>query len=209
MSGKILFVLVSVFLSASVAQATMVNIVNGDFEDTTVMYPNAAGPVGWTVNHGGIGVFGAPAGHSSAYACLFNATAMNSQVLFQEVPHVIKSGYTYTYSVDFNCGVGLTQPTAWDSLSIQLWSDTGTAKEQMIIIPVTPGDFTAANQWKTFSDSITADSTIAGRTMFVQFQLIGGIQPFLDNVTIEEVPEPMTLSLLALGGLMSLRRHRS
>lgn len=206
---KMVMVMLLVLGLAMVAQAELVPIVNGDFEDTSVVYPNGP-PAGWDAGGAGVGVFDL----GGENVCLFNTTVGNSQTLFQNVGHEIVSGATYDFSIDFFNGPDLSATSLpwWDSLSVQLWARTPVTNDlnPIILGTVTHADFSTPNEWKTFSYQYVDDGTYAGHTLFVQFQVQGGIQPSLDNVTLmETIPEPMTMTLLGFGsGLMFLRRKK-
>jgi hypothetical protein len=66
----------------------------------------------------------------------------------------------------------------------------------------------ASNEWQQFGFSFTASSTTT--TLSFESNLTGGdgasTDILLDNVTV--IPEPASLALLGLGGLMMFRRRR-
>ncbi len=68
--------------------------------------------------------------------------------------------------------------------------------------------------WKSFSFNTVAGPDVSGGVT-LQLTATTGADPsssasvFYDNVVIDVVPEPTSLALLGLGGLMAMRRRRS
>lgn len=200
---------------AVAAQAGVVPIVNGDFEDTSSVYPYGK-PVGWTTNTVGIGVFTEPV--SGRSACIFNQTGKvgnppsYNQVMYQYVNHQIVAGATYDFSVDICNGPAIAESTGlplWNSFGVQWWADNQGVKTWLGGGTFTPADFSSPSEWKTLNYQYVDNGTNAGSIFFVQFQILGGIQTYLDDVQImETIPEPATLTLLGVCGLLGVRRKK-
>ena len=61
---------------------------------------------------------------------------------------------------------------------------------------------------------VNATAASVGENLFLSFEGNGGDglsaqRIGIDNVTVSTIPEPATMALLGLGGLLSLKRRRS
>ena len=189
------------------ASATLLPVANHDFEVGNP-YPAGLNGQGWGASAGIYMFPKSPTPNGSPQACLFNSNA-SSQAIYQTVESTIQAGYTYTLTADF-CNGRTDLAEHWTTLSMQLWAkDASGDPTDLLFNDLTYyDDFTAAEQWIEVSNSYTDDGTYAGRNLILQFQILGGWQPWLDNVRLDEVPEPATMALLMLGGVGLLRRRR-
>lgn len=112
--------------------------------------------------------------------------------LDQPTSHVVQAGYTYTLSAD------LGQPNvtpAHTGIGIELWVDGlpgGITQAATVHIPL--AEFVAGG-WIQRSVSFTDEGAYTGGTLFIRFHLTGGLQPWLDNVILQE-ESPVAVSTL-------------
>jgi len=94
---------------------------------------------------------------------------------------------------------------------LQLW-DVDTAGQHFSVASSVL-DITAAGEWQLITASFTTGTTdtCLGDHIAIRFNLVNSVegQLLVDDVTLDAVPEPATMSLLGLGSLgMLLRRKR-
>lgn len=177
------------------AHAKVVPVLNGDFEDTTEVYPDGA--TGWSTSHlgGGDGYgIGTYDMGGTNHACIFN-NGSSSQVLSQLIGYSITPGSDFQVDFDFNNG-GVESWQAWTKVNVNLYArHPGLGTYELIGSHsyVRSEEFSSAYEWKHFSDTYTEDGTHAGWQVFIQFQVQGldnttTRAPFLDNVVITEIP---------------------
>lgn len=66
-----------------------------------------------------------------------------------------------------------------------------------------------SSDWMKTSFIVTTDAGAGtGPYMYFSDSITGGDSVLIDNVTLVEVPEPMTMTLIALGGLALIRRRK-
>ena len=219
----------------SVLALTVVNLqaalilTNGDFETIIGDTGNITiDPGGWT-DSVGTGMVG-PFSDSSATADLPGWTgAAGVSVVANQGPIAgVHSIAINSYSWGNPAGQFAASTVVSDSigasdgtpLTISLWADGGTAFPVVFdllvngspLLPTTSEDPALGSgkvKFKRSYDAATMGS-ISGLDLTIQFGLaptngFGGGQVKFDDVT---VPEPATMSLLALGGLALLRRKR-
>ncbi|MCX5653963.1 MAG: PEP-CTERM sorting domain-containing protein, partial [Planctomycetota bacterium] len=71
-----------------------------------------------------------------------------------------------------------------------------------------PPTLAADMEWVSVQISDPALQGLNAATLGFTYDGPSGSQVLIDNVKITQLPEPATLSLLALGGLLALRRRR-
>jgi len=180
-------------------------IVNGDFEDPTVLNPccSTVPPdalPGWTVLSGNVnvvnGTFGSSAGNlayqNNQYLDLVGQGGIGS--LFQTFNTVAGQAYSLTFAYSHNLFSGLSSASA--SLSVGDLVDTITHT----------GGTNANLAWQTYANTFVA----SGATTTLTFiNLTGGANEgiFLDAVSVTDVaanptsavPEPATWAMLLIG----------
>lgn len=204
--------------------ATSLNaaVINGDFQaDVVNGNNNTLVPAGWTHTGSGDGIANNESGVRDD-GPLTDATrdqfffsnqdqAGNSALLFQMTTIEIVEGFTYTLTADV--GEQGNQPD--DDLGrIGIYGSTlgtGTAFSELDNIdPGTNGQST----WNTFQTQFTATAAQAGQTLgvYLGFGSItesGALNVSYDNVVVTVIPEPGSLALLGLGGLLVAPRRRA
>ena len=166
---------------------TQANIVrNGNFEDNT----------GWTfsdVNNVGIG------GN-----CLYMNADFNG---YQVTSHTIAAGETFHVSWDSRTEAGFTAPNLMRAYLFYFDGPDG--------FELTHQDCATTNNYVTSTFDFTAidGEAYIGKTTGIVLRNVSPVDSWASfaNVSIEvtTVPEPATMSLLALGGVALLRRRRA
>ena len=206
----VMFLIVSLLVVA--VNAVELPLINGDFEDGP-MYEDP--PAGWGASNG-IGKFDFPDGwdqppNGSTYVCLFNNTA-SSQVINQLVASPIQTGYTYALDADL-CNGRLDLDPHWTTCSMQLWArhPSGSPTELLFNDLTYYVDFTGVYEWQEIYGEYTSDGTYDGWNLYVQFQFLGGWQPWVDDVRLLEfikafavTPDTATIFENALSGPASV-----
>jgi len=175
------FACISLF---SIASASPI-VTNGDFETGDL--------TGWSLVYGS-GSATTP-GLSGAYkATLQNATAIRSGVL----PTI--TGQTYRFSMD----VDSTAPAEF-FMSLVSTAPGGLFHDfHWNTSPVYTGAFNAGGA-QTYSFDYVAQSS---DVIFISFNSKDGSAGSIDNVSVEAVPEPVSMLVLGTGALALLRRRR-
>lgn len=183
--------LIPLGLLAIVAGADAQNLlVNGDF---SLSVPNSGYGNGWTgVNNDGSGGWRSSGGNpGGTYIINWDGGSGNPQ-LYQDVILII--GQTYRVTGDYsrgNIAYG-GNPDLGVEIDGHLW------------------EFTIPNSsaWRSFSQEFVATATNA--RLMLSGERYGDDDPRVDNLVVEAiVPEPTTMTALALGIAALLRRKRS
>jgi hypothetical protein len=199
--------------AGSVHAATPITILNGDFEDdfggdwTEV-------PV-WTDDNNSWVVTGAnaykPAGGSQELYLNAGGDAN------QDLTHAWSSSDTYTLSLSAH-EAGWQVGSAGDAFSVQLreavsgdllW-DSGDQNVDGTLVNTPPYEFTGTGhlfEWTIDASAFTEGTE--GQLLNIQLQSPNsGGSVYIDNVSLNLVPEPSTTALLGLGGLALILRRR-
>ena len=115
--------------------------------------------------------------------------------IYQILDETFIEGLTYTFSV----WVG--QPWEGDPTGWSLYFTGGDYTNNLI-----EASGTAGLSWGQVSLQYTAIAADAGNKIGIKMYGDGDVS--FDDVTLDAIPEPATLSVLALGGLALLRRRR-
>ena len=213
MYGRTILTLVAVLALVGSAQAAL--ITNGSFEDPDVAGNNKAFPGSGNIpdcssstNASGSAHIGnwdssIPGVTGGQHAMVYIAGSDNGKWihLWSDSLGTTVVG-TYTVAADF-----ASANTGWQDALVELQFWVGGVKEQTVAGTQT-GSFVEA--------SLTYDAPTAGLDYYVQISFTGGggsgnpNKAAVDNVrvTAPVIPEPATMSLLALGGLGVLIRRR-
>lgn len=220
-------VISAILLVAGVVRADVVNLVqNGGFEDQAVpavgYHVWSAGETwaGWTAGNGTYetGVSAGSQPHDGAqYGFVNNSRGGNGT--FVQYPSVtLQANTRYTLSVDVATGtysggfadvfIGL-YTTGWQRLARISGSEVSAVQSQLTTNTVSFETDEFGN-----ASILTGGIAPAGTSVIVNFGMLSSSAAntgaVFDNVvfTATVVPEPATLSLLGLGGIAGLVRHR-
>ena len=211
-------VVISVLLLGTSASANLV--VNGDFETDAALFETWPGYTGWAPNPGEIpgwtgtgnrGINGPDIGAGTPFSDNgdnpTNALFMQGAGMLEQQITGLNIGEEYTLSLDFNArgwGVPLALPAAailFDDVVVASMVDVFGGDGE---VPPVMGD--PPNPWYHADLPFTATAA-EFKLGFASSVPQGGDATFLlDNVVL--VPEPLSLSLLALGSLALILRRR-
>ncbi len=219
MKKSMLVVLVVLAVLGVNAMATVIPLVNGDFETGTGAWTTA--PIGWTnwTRTGAPFVISlpdfAPCPDGGANALLYSGQASGTQILTfaQLTDTAIVSGQTYTLATNVGSAgyyTLYTTPLASVTAVIYAVNPVNLASANLAVISATDADFTGNNQWKAYSASYVADSQYEGWDIGVYLTFAGNnYGPVVDSVVLSVVPEPATVAMLLTGmvGLLLKKRR--
>jgi hypothetical protein len=222
--SKVIAMIVAVAIIMSAGQfASAINIplTNGGFNQDVDLW--AGGPAdeenplpGWSFNTNDGGFVRAtnevnPGVYPGANEGTGYATFDNNSWIWQQTSKPLVAGEIYTLSADITDYSG---NGGWLHFQISVGGTSEPTSTTLINHTFFKGtDFQEVN-WQNFSLTFdtnafpTLTAAHVGELLWVRFTS-GGSNPwiYLDNAQFDYVPEPLTLSLLGLGGLL-LRRKR-
>ena len=208
---------------AIAAQAAPLAVVNGGFDGAAQgygawAYNGMALTTGWDVVAcvGGSGVSAISIEHD--YLAPGDIGYVSSGTLYpaaravQTLADTFQMGYTYTLQVD------MYSPTIYENdqfradLRVGTWDGAVALRLDQVSNPEV---YATQDTWHTISGSVTiTDPAMVGQAIVITVGdthgLYGngnGVHAF-DNVSVDMVPEPMTMTLLAFGSLAMLKRRK-
>ena len=200
------------------ASPALASVVNGDFEDTTGLSFDSAGfvaapPPGWTDAGNADAITGNTYngqdfvephdGTTSGFASGPSVTVdLNENILEQVITGLSgEQVLSFTFlniGIDGSFGDGLVRGGA------RVLDSDGTT---------VLGTFTSSTLSEQTSENGTINFTASGSEATIQFYTFVSTNSFfgasVDDVSVAPVPEPGSLALLGLSGLLVLRRRRS
>lgn len=189
-------------VAAGSANAATIAVANASFESGTTNWTNGGS--------GGYNTRSTVSGINPTDGSL-QMWVNNGALIYQDTGEVIAAGMTYELTIDWNPDQA-PFPNQ-ETVVIRLYGSAagfGTALGTAEATLLGPADNSGDNSiWTTSSVSFTATGAEAGQTLGVAFGVTGGTQSEWDNVRLTAVPEPGSLALLGLGGLLVVRRRRS
>lgn len=210
----------------AVGRASVLPLNNSDFEQGPI-FPTVP-PTGWVLsanpNTAGVVTITAgtsqyvtlPDGATSGTDKVFFANAASPILLRNVTPYTFHDGDTYTVSMDIGGRKDITQ--TFNHISVSLFGIDSNSVIHHVLSQsyVNPTDFTAGfGNWTHVSTSaaLPFSSGADGLAIYLDINFVGGNQPNIDNVMLEQtttpIPEPASLGLLMLGSVIMLRRRRS
>jgi hypothetical protein len=165
-------------------------VVNGDF---SVSVPNSGTGGGWTAaNNDGSGGWRSTGGNPGGTYILNDNGNQSSNPYIEQVIAVV-SGTQYTIAGDYARGNGASGGNLDFAVQIDgnLWQYG---------IPTSFGVF------NSFSETFIATSNSV--TLRLSGEWAGDSDPRVDNISLEAVPEPMTIIALAGGAAVILKRRK-
>jgi hypothetical protein len=120
------------------------------------------------------------------------------------------AGTEYLYSVQVMDWSGDTSPNNWDLQIEAEFYDASNAQLAAVVLGYFDSGIQPDDTWVQIGGSIVAPANTAYgrvvlRTVDWQDGIAGAI--YFDNVSVTVVPEPISLALLGLGGLLLMRRR--
>ena len=196
-------------LVAATAQAAAISVTNGDFETDA---NNSTTITGWTEVSGDTRTFrtGSPQTGIVIYVVGGDNTAFTVQ---NDLGTAIEASKTYTISYDYGNADSTAPLTGtWTVEFGTLNGGTFTAlATDTNTVYKTNGNHLNFGSGDEVADSFqyVSGTSVSGDNLAIRASVDGGIEWMgFDNFTVDVVPEPATMSLLGIGGLLALVRRR-
>jgi hypothetical protein len=122
--------------------------------------------------------------------------------VYQNLGVLVREGITYTLSVDIGDRTNTPLGGVAGGGSIGLFTTSGVS----LAVKSFNGSF-VQNGWARLSTTFTADSLFAGQELRIQFSS-NGQQTNFDNVKVDAVPEPSTISVWSVGCVVVVINRR-
>ena len=204
MKARVWVMLVAIMLIGAVSQATIIGFRNADFEADAA----AAVAAGWTTTitdwYGGSGCLAPNAASDGAFAWTNGGGYLAQGNVEDELGSQLTLGVDNTFDLTFDVASQLADYVT--DVYIEIWSAglfVGTS-EAIDVSAATPDGFVTTN----VVFSINGNTVQVSETYDIALRNVAG-QLWTDNWsgTVESVvPEPATMVLLGLGGLLLGRR---
>ena len=195
-------------LVAATAQAAAISVTNGDFETDAYGSTNITG---WTEPVGDARTFGTGTPQTGIVIHLNNDKA--AFTVQNDLGTAIEASKTYTISYDYGNADSTAPLTGTWTVEFgtlnggtftALATDTNTVQK-------TNGNHLNFGSGDEVADSFqyVSGTSVSGDNLAIRASVDGGIEWMgFDNFTVDVVPEPATMSLLGIGGLLALVRRR-
>ena len=225
--SKYMLTLCVVLGLAMAAQATPLAVLNGDFEGTPSgddYYDGDPVMPGWVCVADPDKMGGNPFGYVTAEPFLGfpgddgqfvyqgSGTGVPTLRIVNTLADTFQMGYTYTLTASVASYSYWLNDRFEADLRVGTWDGAVALRLDQT---TNPEVYATEDTWHTISGSVTiTDPTMVGQAIVItlgnQHGLRGDGNGFhlWDSASVDMVPEPMTMTLLALGGLGLLRRRR-
>ncbi len=145
-------------------------------------------------------------GSDADYATLLPGTAVDPYFEESVVTDIAGTfsgvnGGIYTVTIE-----GLDDSLEYNVIAVSAADFAGAGNEELTVDGVNSSIVRGSSSDPTFHEINGVSST--GGTLTLDFVQDGGTNPIVNGIVIEVVPEPGTLALLGLGGLLVARRRR-
>jgi len=203
MMNRNMFVAMAVLAFLGIGVSASANLlINGDFEDGDTGQLGVVAIPGWNS-------WGDAGWHNDDAGCVMDTKGMkfwwDSAGMWQDFAAV--AGTTYTYSVQVMDASRDTSANNWDFQIEAEFYDVADTQLAAVALGYFDSSIQPDDTWVQIGDSIVAPAgTAYGRIVLRLWDWQEGIGGalYFDNASV--VPEPATLAMLTLGGLLLRRR---